>query len=82
MRREDVLEAPSDTTAYSAEDPVPVESGTVYVGRTDQAIGAFGRRCVYYARLEPVLIDVAGGTLTFVYDASPVCNSLRLIPPD
>ena len=82
MSRLDVLEAPSDTTVYSADEPVVVESGTVYVIRTDRAIGAFGTRCVYYARLEPVVIDVAGGTLTFVYDASPVCNSLRLIPPD
>jgi len=30
----------------------------------------------------PLVIDVEGGTLTFKFDASPVCNSLRLIPPD
>ena len=82
MSRLDVLEAPSDTTVYSADEPIVVETGTVYVIRTDRTLGASGISCVYYARLEPVMIDVAGGTLTFVYDASPVCNSLRLIPPD
>ena len=81
-RREEVIEAPADTTVYSVDQPVPVRSGTVYVVRTDRAPGAFGSRCFYYARLEPTLIDVEGGNLTFVYDASPVCNSRRLIPRD
>ena len=81
-QREEVIEAPADTAVYSAEEPVNIRSGTVYVVRTDRAPGAFGSRCFYYARLEPIVIDVQGGSLTFVYDASPVCNSRRLIPRD
>ena len=81
-RREEVVEAPADTTVYSVDQPVPVRSGTVYVIRTDRAPGAFGSRCFYYARFEPIQIDVENGNLTFVYDASPVCNSRRLIPRD
>ncbi len=81
-QREEVVEAPADTAVYSAEEPVNIRSGTVYVVRTDRAPGAFGSRCFYYARLEPMVIDIEGGRLTFVYDASPVCNSRRLIPRD
>lgn len=77
----DVVRAPEDTLLYTASEPVPVETGTVYVFRTDQSLGVFGTNCVYYAKLEPVTIDVAGGTLSFVFDASPVCNDLRLVPP-
>lgn len=78
----DVLQAPADTTLYSHEEPVPVDVGNVYVVRTRQVRGSFGRNCVYYAKLEPLSIDVALGRLTFVFDASPVCNDRRLIPPD
>ena len=67
-RREEVVEAPADTTVYSADQPVPVRSGTVYVIRTDRAPGAFGSRCFYYARFEPTVIDIENGNLTFVYD--------------
>jgi hypothetical protein len=78
----DVLDAPEDTAAYTMSVPVQVEMGTVYVVKTSQSPGIFGTACSYYAKLEPLVIDVEGGTLTFVVDASPVCNSRRLIPPD
>ena len=77
-----VLRAPEDTLVYSANEPVPIQAGTVYVFRTDQSMGVFGTNCVYYAKLEPIDIDVAGGTLSFVFEASPVCNDFRLVPPD
>ena len=78
----DVLDAPEDTAAYSRVAPVVVEMATVYVVKTSQSPGFYGNSCSYYAKLEPLVIDVEGGTLTFVVDASPICNSLRLIPPD
>ena len=77
----DVLDAPEDTAAYSKLAPVAVESGTVYVVKTSQSPGIFGTACSYYAKLEPLVIDVEGGTLTFIVETSPVCNSRRLIPP-
>lgn len=79
---DDVTEAPADTTAYVGDRPVQVDPGNIYVVRTNQGVGAFGTRCVYYAKLDPLDIDPEGGTLTFVFDASPVCNDRRLIPPD
>ncbi len=79
---DEVREAPGDTAVYSATAPVPVELGSIYVVRTGQRPGVFGARCVYYAKLEPVAIDVAGGTLRFMFDASPICNDRKLVPPD
>ena len=78
----DVLDVPEDTAAYTRSAAVPVEMGTVYVVKTAQSPGIFGTNCSYYAKLEPLVIDVEGGTLTFIVEASPVCNSRRLIPPD
>lgn len=79
---DEVIEAPADTMAYVAAQPVPVTMGTVYVIRTNQSPGAFGSSCVYYAKLAPVEIDAANGTLRFVFDSSPVCNDRKLIPED
>lgn len=78
----DVLRAPADTTLYSHVEPVPVALGNVYVIRTREVAGSFGQRCVHYAKLEPLAIDVDLGRLTFVFDTNPVCNDRRLIPPE
>ncbi len=79
---DEVLEAPADTALYTADGPVPLSLGTVYVVRTNQYIGSFGTRCVNYGKMEPLVIDAAQGTLSFVFDASPVCNDRKLIPPN
>lgn len=79
---EELREAPSDTSAYVADEPLPVTAGTIYVVRTGQTVDAFGRSCVRFAKLEPLVIDVEAGSLEFVYDANPVCNDPRLVPPD
>lgn len=79
----DVTEAPADTALYFTEDPVPVGLGTTYAVRTNETVGGFfGTRCVYYAKLEPLEIDVAGGTLRFVFDGARACNNRSLVPPD
>jgi hypothetical protein len=78
---DDVTEAPADTAQYTSRVPVPVEMGTVYVWRSRQNYGYYGTSCVYYSKMEPLVIDAAAGTLTFVYDASPACNDRSLIPP-
>jgi hypothetical protein len=79
---EDVREAPGDTMVYVADEPVPVRHGVIYVVKTNRSTGSFGSRCVYYAKMEAVDIDPAGGTLRFRYVTNPVCNSLDLVPPD
>jgi hypothetical protein len=78
----DVTQAPADTLLYEGDDPVPVEMGTVYVIRTNQRQGSFGSACTYYGKMEPVDFDVAGGSLTFRYVTSPICNSRDLVPPE
>jgi hypothetical protein len=79
---DDVVEAPEDTLLYVADDPVSVAAGSVYIVRTNRTAGTFGSSCLYYAKMEPLTIDVAGGTLLFRYVASPICNSRDLTPPD
>ncbi len=81
MPFEEVRRAPSDTTLYVRDLPVPVELGTTYVIRTRQTSGFYGTVCVYYGKLEPLALDPQEGTLTFVFDTSPVCNSRKLFPP-
>jgi hypothetical protein len=78
---DEVRRAPSDTTLYIGDEAVPVVIGDVYVVRTRRQAGSFGRSCVYYGKFEPLEKDVAQGTLTFVFDVSPVCNSRKLFPP-
>jgi len=79
---EDVRQAPRDTIDYVADEAVPVRMGVTYVVKTNRSTGSFGSRCVYYAKMEAVAIDAAGGTLRFRYVTNPVCNSLDLVPPD
>lgn len=78
---EEVTEAPADSALYVATQAVPMELGTIYVWRTRQTFGSFGRVCVYYAKMEPLVLDPVAGKLTFVFDSSPVCNDRSLIPP-
>ena len=79
---DDVREAPSDTAAYAFDQGVPVSLGTVYVVQTRQVTGQFGTTCVYFAKLEPLVTDLAEGTLEFEFDSNPVCNDPRLVPPE
>ena len=79
---DDLRRAPQDTTLYSATEPLAVNPGSVYVVRTTESIGSFGRRCVYFAKMQPLVLDAEGGTLRFMYDSNPVCNDPRLVPPD
>jgi hypothetical protein len=78
---DEVRRAPSDTTTYIGDEPVPVEVGHVYVVRTRQQAGFYGRQCVYYGKFEPLEEDPVEGRLTFMFDVSPVCNSRKLYPP-
>jgi hypothetical protein len=75
-----VRRAPSDTTMYIGDEPVPVVVGHVYVVRTRQQAGFYGRTCVYYGKFEPLEKDPVAGTMVFQFDASPVCNSRKLYP--
>ena len=82
MTFNDVRKAPRDTADYVSDQPVSLEAGTVYVVQTHRDRDRFGLSCLFYAKLEPIEIDEAAGTLTFVFDSNPLCNDLDLIPPD
>ena len=77
---EDVREAPSDTARFVSRAPVLLEAGTIYVVRTHEQLGSFGRTCVFYGKVEPLDIDLERGALTFLNDVSPDCNNRRLVP--
>lgn len=78
---DDVQRAPADTSAYITDEPVPIALGTIYVVRTHERRGSFGRTCVYYGKVEPVEIDLDNGVFRFLQDTSPDCNNRSLIPP-
>jgi hypothetical protein len=78
---EEVRRAPSDTTLYVGNTGVPVEVGHVYVVRTRQQADVYGRSCVFYGKFEPLQQDPVAGTMTFMFDISPVCNDRKLYPP-
>lgn len=79
---DDVREAPGDTLLYELDDPVVMATGTVYAIRTNRRTGNFGSACVYYGKLEPLIVDVAAGEMEFRYVRSEVCNNRSLVPPD
>jgi hypothetical protein len=78
---EDVRRAPSDTAMYITDEPVPIEVGTIYVVRTHERVGSYGRTCVYYGKLEPLEADFDNGVFRFLQDTSPDCNNPSLVPP-
>ncbi|MGE0159287.1 MAG: hypothetical protein AB7T31_07720 [Gemmatimonadales bacterium] len=78
----DVTEAPGDTLLYELDGAVPVTAGTVYAIRTNRQTGSFGSTCVFYAKMQPLSIDVGGGELQFQFVSSPVCNNRSLVSPE
>lgn len=82
MTFDDVIEAPQDSLLYSETQPVALDLSSTYVVRTDTRLSRFGGDCVFYAKLQPLTIDVAEGSLEFVFDASPLCNDRKVVPPD
>ena len=75
---DDVTEAPADSTLYSTTEPVFLELGSVYVVRTRRQSTSFGF-CSVYAKLEPVALDDAVQSATFVYDNNPRCDDRALV---
>lgn len=74
--------APGDTTAYIRTEAVQMTVGELYVIRTNIQSDQFGQSCSFYGKLEPLEIDIDGGTFRFRYDSNPLCNSRDLVPPE
>jgi hypothetical protein len=75
---DELLEAPRDTTLYSAV-AVPLNTSSVYVIRSRRASCGFstGYR---YAKLKPVVIDAAAGKLRFAIVRNPYCDDRSFVP--
>ena len=81
MDFDEVLEAPSDTSSYSSDEVVPVQTNSVYVVQTHRGRNKFGMLCVFYGKLQPLELSVVG-TVTFVFDRNELCGELDLVPKD
>ncbi|MCH7855324.1 MAG: hypothetical protein IIB37_01110 [Gemmatimonadetes bacterium] len=79
---DDVIEAPKDSTLYTRDRAVTVETGTVYVLRTHRGANRFGIPCSFYGKLQPLDVDPVLGTVRFMYDVSRLCDDRGLIPND
>lgn len=77
---EEVTKAPSDTTLYTASEPLLVDGESTYVIRTREDLDRFGRRCVFWAKLQPLEVDQEQETVRFLFDRNPICNDRNLVP--
>ena len=82
MAFDDVTKAPKDTTLYTKDLPLIVKTSSVYVLRTHQGSDRFGLPCRFYGKLQPLEVEVALGTVRFVYDVSRLCDDRGLVPED
>jgi len=78
----DVLTAPEDSTLYTKDQPVPIETGSVYVLRTHEGPSRFGVPCVFWGKIQPTDVDLALETVQFIYDVSILCDDRGLVPED
>jgi hypothetical protein len=81
MAYEDLKKAPRDTTLYVSDQPVPVNVGELYVIRSRKASGTYGSSCSYFGKFVPLAKDIEAGSISLMFDMSPVCNDRKLIPP-
>jgi hypothetical protein len=63
----------TSTFVYADSTTIPVQPQSVYVVRTRTVSGLLGA-CTYFAKLQTIDVDEAGGTLLFEYTANPNCN--------
>jgi hypothetical protein len=80
MAYEDLKKAPRDTTLYISDQPVAIRVGDLYVIRSRKAPGSYGSLCSYFGKFVPLAKDLENGSLTLMFDMSPVCNDRKLIP--
>jgi len=82
MAFDDLLTAPEDSTLYTRDQPVPIETSSVYVLRTHEGPSRFGVPCVFWGKIQPTTVDLALETVQFTYDVSILCDDRGLVPED
>ena len=73
---DEIENAPAADDAYVTDESTPLEPGVVYIVRTRSG------GCLVFAKLEPLVIDQAAGTLEFRMTRNPNCNDTALVPPE
>ena len=76
----DLLTAPEDSTLYTRDQSVPIETSSVYVLRTHSGPSRFGVPCVFWGKIQPTEVDLALETVQFIYDVSILCDDRGLVP--
>lgn len=59
---------------------VPISLDKVYVLQSRTSSDIYGTPCVYYSKIQPLVVDTAAGTLKFMYLSNPNCNDPGLKP--
>lgn len=77
---DELRQAPSEG-AFIRDSMIPVRTGVVYVVRS-RATGASYGGCQNYAKVEPLAVDVAGGTVQLRVVGNARCNDRRLVEED
>lgn len=78
---ETLTEAPQ-SSRYVTDQPVVLRQGAVYVVRSRVTGGGFGGQCIYYAKLQPLELNVAAGTARLRVAANTLCSDTRLSAED
>ncbi|GMV05827.1 MAG: hypothetical protein AMXMBFR53_21040 [Gemmatimonadota bacterium] len=77
----DVTRAPQDSTEYVRIASVPLELGATYIIRTRVHANTSGETtCIFYAKMQPLTIDVETLRVRFVYGSNPNCGDTDLEP--
>ncbi len=76
---EEVTRAP-DRASFVTDSAVVMQEGSVYVARSRQFAGLFGGVCFQYAKLQPLSVNVAEGTLRVQLTTNERCQDPRLVP--
>lgn len=77
---DELRQAPSEG-AFIGDSMIPIRTGFVYVVRS-RATGASFGGCQNYAKVEPLSVDVAGGTVQLRVIGNARCNDRRLVEED
>jgi len=77
---DDVTQAPSDSTVYVRDRPVPLVSGNAYVFRSRRTTDAYGESCVYYSKAVLAEADLAMYRVTLAVISNRNCYDRNLDP--
>ncbi len=75
---EGLREAPGAST-FVLTEPVVMQVGSVYVIRSREISGTLGLTCIQYAKVQPLEVDRAAGTLRLRIVTNEQCGDPRLV---